>query len=79
MMIYRWTSVIRTLQSRKCEAMFVSSPNLNQGYVITIRASYYINDLGTGQGTKTNEFPENFQKGGGSFSIKKIMLQMLDL
>ena len=35
--------------------------------------------LGTGQGTKTDEFSENFQKGGGSFSIKKIMLQMLDL
>ena len=35
--------------------------------------------LGTAQDTKTDEFSENFQKGGGAFSIKKIMLQMLDL
>ena len=40
--------------------------------------------LRTGQATKTDEFSENFQfgiqgGGGGSFSIQKFMLQILDL
>ena len=39
--------------------------------------------LGTGRATKTDEFSENFQrgrrKGGGSFSIQKFILQILDL
>ena len=29
--------------------------------------------------TKTDELPENFRRGGGSFSIKKFILQTLDL
>ena len=39
------------------------------------------NTLGrvTGQGTKTDEFSEKFQEGGGTFSIQKVMLQLLDL
>ena len=36
--------------------------------------------LGTDDATKAEEFSEKFQKGeGGSFSIQKIMLQILDL
>ena len=35
--------------------------------------------LGTGAHTKTDEFSEKFQKGGGGpFSIQKFMLQILD-
>ena len=34
---------------------------------------------GWGQPTKTDEFSEKFQKGGGSFSIQKFILQNLDL
>ena len=36
--------------------------------------------LGTDDATKTDEFSENFQRGGGGgISIKKFMLQILDL
>ena len=37
--------------------------------------------LGTGGVSKTDEFSEKFQRGGGggSFSIQKFMLQILDL
>ena len=36
--------------------------------------------FGTDDGTKTDEFSEKFQKGGGeSFSIQKFMLQILGL
>ena len=34
--------------------------------------------LGTGHATKSNEFSEKFQRVGESFSIKKIILQILD-
>ena len=33
--------------------------------------------LGTGGGTKLDEFSEKFQGGGGSFLIQKFMLQIL--
>ena len=35
--------------------------------------------LGKGPATKSDEFLEKFQKGGGSFSIQKFILQNLDL
>ena len=35
--------------------------------------------LGTGHATKTDEFSEKVQRGGGIFSIQKIILQVLDL
>ena len=35
--------------------------------------------LGTGHATKSDEFSEKFQRGAGSFSIQKIILQILDL
>ena len=35
--------------------------------------------LGTPSPSKTDEFSEKFQKGGGSFSIQKFILQNLDL
>ena len=35
--------------------------------------------LGTPFPSKTDEFSEKFQKGGGSFSIQKFILQNLDL
>ena len=37
----------------------------------------FIKVLGKGPATKSNEFLEKFQKGGWSFSIKKIILQIL--
>ena len=37
-----------------------------------------INNLGTGDGTKTDEFSEKLQRGGVSFSIQKFILQILD-
>ena len=33
----------------------------------------------TGQGTKPDDFLENFQRGGGHFPFKKIILLILDL
>ena len=35
--------------------------------------------LGTSHGTKTDEFLEKCQRGGGSFSIQKFKLQILEL
>ena len=35
--------------------------------------------LGKDGVSKTDEFSEKFQKGGGSFPIQKFMLQILDL
>ena len=35
--------------------------------------------LGKGGATKSDEFSEKFQRGGGSFSIQKFILQILDL
>ena len=41
---------------------------------------YHVFSLGTGDGTKMDEFSEHFQRGGGgSFSIQKFLLQILDL
>ena len=45
--------------------------------LITLPKAYV--NLGTGGGTKTSEFSEKFQRGGGSFSIPKIILHILDL
>ena len=40
----------------------------------------HVRFLGTDGGTKSDEFSEKFQRrGGGSFSIQKFMLQILDL
>ena len=36
-------------------------------------------NLGKDGVSKTDEFSEKFQKGGGSFSIQKFILQILDL
>ena len=35
--------------------------------------------LGKGHATKSDEFSEKFQGGGGSFSIQRFILQILDL
>ena len=39
----------------------------------------HVCELGTGDSTKTDEFSENSKGGGGSFSIQKFILQILDL
>ena len=36
-------------------------------------------ELGKDDLSKTDDFLEKFQKGGGSFPIQKFMLQILDL
>ena len=46
---------------------------------VSITPSRSIAGLGTGDRTKADEFLEKFQReGGGSFSIQKIILQILD-
>ena len=46
---------------------------------VKIKRVVGVDDLGTDAHTKTDEFSEKFQRGGGgSFSIQKFMLQILD-
>ena len=53
--------------------------NTKQWFLCNIRSCHFaFNNLGTGRATKSDEFSEKFQKGGGwSFSIQKFMLQIL--
>ena len=37
----------------------------------------FIRHIGKDGGTKLDEFSEKFQRGGGSYSIQKFMLQVL--
>ena len=48
-------------------------------FLTSLNAIKSVGPLGTDDGTKTDEFWENFRGGRGSFSIQKFMLQILDL
>ena len=50
-------------------------------FLTSLNAIKSVGPLGTDDGTKTDEFWENFQREGEeeSFSIQKFMLQILDL